>query len=172
VQNDAAACHDVVLGARIQLGVQVGIASEEITHFCPQANETKKPEIQSTAVIEDTPVQELIRLILAIGKFRGLLVQGVASTNRAPRRKTRRGKEFQAQSRSELERCITLRHDRGCRGHTSVGNRDEFNFTVESSDLRIPETMAVANSKAAIRGNLCGTGKTLEIACLAGNARR
>jgi hypothetical protein len=40
-QNEAAACHDVVLGARIQLCVQAGIAGEEITDFCPQAKEAK-----------------------------------------------------------------------------------------------------------------------------------
>src|SRR5579859_5369965 len=67
-QNDAAARHDVVLGDGIQRDVQAWIAREEITYLSSQANETKQPKIQSTAVIEDAAVQELIRVVLAIGE--------------------------------------------------------------------------------------------------------
>jgi len=48
--------------------------------------------------------------------------------------------------------------------------RREFHFTIESRYVRTEEMMTVANSKAAIRGNLRSTGGAMETSYLAGNA--
>ena len=93
-QDDAAARYDVVLGAGIQRDVQAWIAREEITYLSSQANETKQPKIQSTAVIEDAAVQELIRVVLSIGELCGLLVQGITSPMAAQGESREVGKNF------------------------------------------------------------------------------
>ena len=57
-----------------------------------------------------------------------------------------------------------------CRRQGSIRNGHKFNFAIESGDLCPQETMAVVNSKTAIRGDLRPAGRALKTACLAGNS--
>src|SRR5260370_30880989 len=92
-------------------------------------------------------------VVLPIGARGALLVGGRLTDNGAPRRKPRTGEEFQPQSRGEVERCIILWHGSSCRRQGSIRNGHKFNFAIESGDLCPQETMAVVNSKTAIRAD-------------------
>jgi hypothetical protein len=81
----------------------------QIANFSPQAEEAKQCVIQAAAKIKNASIQEFVRRVLAVGKLCGLLIERISTANRHPWGNSRRWRKLQAETGSNIERCIVLR---------------------------------------------------------------
>src|SRR5258707_8319617 len=140
---DAAAGQDIVLITRGKRSVQIWIAGKKIANLGSQAEEPKQPIIQTATEIEHAAIQKLIRCVLAIRQFCGLLIEGITSADSDPRRQTRAREKLQPNSGSDVERSVVLRDGCSCGGQTSVGEGHGFEFAIKRCEFCIPKTMSV-----------------------------
>ena len=137
-----------------QRDVQVWIAGNEIANFTPQTEEAKQRVIHTAAKIKNASIQELVRRVLAVGKLCRLLVKRISTANRHPWRNSRRWSKLQAETGSNIERCIVLRYDCRCRSHASVGQSDKFNLTVKRGLVRMKKAVPIVRFQIDVAGNL------------------
>src|SRR5260370_33788763 len=113
---DAARGKVIWLVTRGQGSVKIWIGGKKIANLGSQDEEPNQPITQTSTEIEHAAIQKLIRCVLAIRQFCGLLIEGITSADSDPRRQTRAREKLQPNSGSDVERSVVLRDGCSCGG--------------------------------------------------------